>query len=399
MADSVEKVDCLIVGGGLTGMALMCALAPLGYRVRLVDVHQQNMAASPLLETRSIALAPASIRILKQLNIWSVLGASAVSIHKIHISEQGRLGQACLNQDNTGEPLGAVVEMHVLFNALKSRLNTKDMSMPARLIALDSETGHAVLETPSGNKTVHAQWIVAADGTNSSLRTLCGASADCKIYPEHALATNIKLSRAHGKVAYERFTSNGPLALLPLSGPHMALVWTLPQTEAARLQAMPAPDFLKALQHAFGYRVGRFLEVGRRGVYPLQQTIMSRQVQGRVVFIGNAAHTLHPVAGQGFNLGLRDVAMLAECAAKADLTHETLLHYQSLRKSDQKMIAKATDGLVALFKSRLPGIGLLRRTGLIALDNSAFLKNILLRHAKGFGGVVSDLVRGVPLDV
>ena len=393
-----DEIDILIVGGGLIGMALMRALAPLGRRVRLAEAHVATQATPGILETRSIALSPASIRILKQLELWSALASLAAPIDSIHISEQSRFGQARLNSDGEGEPLGAVVEMHVLGETLKANLNSADVWMPAKVTALNATTGVATLKTNVGEKIVRAKWVIAADGANSSIRTLCKACADYKTYPEHAIATNIALSRSHQNVAYERFTSDGPLALLPLKGPHMALVWTLQPKQADSLKAMSEASFLKALQRAFGYRTGRFTAVGPRMTYPLKQVMMHKQVYEKVVFVGNAAHTLHPVAGQGFNLGLRDVAMLAECVAKHGLNDEALTQYQTLRQSDQKIITTATDSLVSLFKSRLPGVGLLRRAGLVALDNSTFLKNMLLRHAKGFGGVVPDLVCGIPLD-
>ena len=398
--NNIEEIDILIVGGGLMGMALMLALAPLGYRVRLAEAREITHQTPDILETRSIALSPASIQILKQLDVWPALTKTASPIETIHISEQGRFGQARLDANDGHQPLGAVVEMHVLNHALKTRLNGDDMWVPARVTAVDATTGITSLQTDSGEKTVRARWVIAADGADSSVRKLCQAEAKIKTYSEHAIATNITLSRAHQQIAYERFTPDGPLALLPLNGPHMALVWTQAPQEAESLKTMSETDFLNALQHAFGYRAGRFLAAGPRQTYPLQQVMMSKQVHmNKIIFIGNAAHTLHPVAGQGLNLGLRDVAMLAECAAKYDLTDKALMYYQTLRKSDQKIITIATDGLLSLFKSRLPGASLARRMGLLALDNSVFLKNIILRHAKGVGGVVPDLVCGVPLDL
>jgi 2-octaprenyl-6-methoxyphenol hydroxylase len=399
--NKIEKIDILIVGGGLTGMALMLALAPLGYRVRLAEAREMQTEAPDILETRSIALSPASIQILKQLDVWPRLNKTASPIKAIHISEQGRFGQARLDVDDTSDidqSLGAVAEMHVLNQALKACLNPNDIWVPARVIALDAAKGLTRIQTDSGEKTVQARWVIAADGAHSTVRKLCQATAKVKTYAEHAIAANITLSRAHHQIAYERFTPDGPLALLPLTGPHMALVWTQSPQHAEALTAMPEKKFLNALQHAFGYRTGRFLAVGSRQTYPLQQVMMPKQVcSNKIIFIGNAAHTLHPVAGQGLNLGLRDVAMLAECAAKYDLTDEALIYYQKLRKSDQAVITTATDALVSLFKSRFPGIGFARRMGLLALDNSAFLKNVILRHAKGLGGVVPDLVCGVPL--
>ncbi len=389
----IRDVDILIVGGGLTGMALTCALAPLGYKVCLAEAKHMTMNRPDKLETRSIALSPASIQILKQLGVWDRLQDATAFIEQIHISEKGKFGQARL-QDS---PLGAVVEMHVLYDALKDALPKSVILAPAKLSALNATKGIARFKTDAGERSFRARWVVAADGAHSKARLLCGAKATHKVYEEYALATNIALSRAHHQVAYERFTKDGPLALLPLCGDYMALVWTLKRSAAKALEQLSAPAFLAALQGAFGYRAGRMLGVGPRALYPLEEVLMPKQVQGRVVFIGNAAHTLHPVAGQGFNLGLRDVAMLAECAATEDLTEATLTHYERLRQSDQKVIAKATDGLVHLFKSEWPGVGFARRLGLVALDNSTAFQEVILRHAKGFGGVVSSLVCGVPL--
>jgi 2-octaprenyl-6-methoxyphenol hydroxylase len=389
-----EDVDVLIVGGGLIGMALMCALVSAGHRVRLVEANQAADVSPTLLDTRSIALSPASVRILTALGFADVLERATEAIHHIHISEQGRFGQARLNSVDASDPLGQVVEMHVLEQALKASLNKADVCAPARVTALDASTGVVTCETQTGPQTFCAKWVIAADGAHSSIRKMCGAQAHYKYYSEHAIATNVALSRSHHNIAYERFTTDGPLALLPLKGPHMALVWTLSPEHAARLNVSDDAFFLQALQRAFGYRVGRFTAVGQRMTYPLCHVMMPQQVDRRVIFVGNAAHTLHPVAGQGFNLGLRDVAMLAECAINNGLTDEALEQYQKLRKSDQSMIVTATDGLVSLFKSKFLGVGLARRMGLVALDNSAFLKGVLLRHAKGFGGVASDLVCG-----
>jgi len=394
----VEEVDVLIIGGGLIGMALMLALKPLGYRVRMVEARARSEDNPEMLDTRSIALSPASMRILEQLHVWPDLKTRAAAIDMVHVSEQGRFGQARLNRaSGDDEPLGAVVEMHVLDAAIHAHLNSDDVFVPARLTALNAATGEATLETEVGEKKLQARWVIAADGANSSTRKLCNAEAEYKTYPEHAIAANIKLSRPHEHVAFERFTSNGPLALLPLPGPYMALVWTRPPLEAARLKALDDADFLSALQRAFGYRLGRFIAVGKRMTYPLRQVMMPRQVLDRVIFVGNAAHTLHPVAGQGFNLGLRDVAMLAQCAAEHGLSVKALTRYQIARASDQETMMTSTDALVSLFKNPLPGVGLARRLGLVALDNSNILKNMLLRHAKGFGGVVPDLVCGIPL--
>ncbi len=395
----IEDVDVLIVGGGLIGMALMHALSPLNLRARLVETRAATHSQPSILETRSIALSPASIRILKQLNVWCTLEKIAAPIDTVHISEQGRFGQACFNADSQFEPLGAVVEMHLLDNALREHLSHEDCMVPAKVVALDVRAGLATIQTEATTKHIRASWVVAADGADSAMRQLCGIEANYKQYSEHALAANVALSRPHHQVAYERFTPDGPLALLPLRDKHMALVWTRKPAEAEALKRMEESAFLNVLQQAFGYRAGRFTKVGPRMIYPLKQVTMQEKVYESVVFVGNASQTLHPVAGQGFNLGLRDVAMLAQCAAKYGLSQQTLANYQSLRRADQRTITTATDGLVSLFKSNLPGIGLARRMGLLMLDNNVFLKNMILWHAKGFGGVIPDLVCGISLDV
>ncbi len=394
-----DTTDVVIVGGGLTGMALMHALQETGYRVRLVEANPAAHATPKALDTRSIALSPASVRILKALGFASALEAAAAPIQKIHISEQGRLGQARLTSQDKDHPLGMVVEMHTLEQALRAKLCAEDVVAPARVTALDAEKGMLICMTDTREISITARWVIAADGTHSTVRKLCGARVDFKYYKEHAIAANVALSRSHHNVAYERFTKHGPLALLPLKGPHMALVWTLPPEQAASLKGAGEDVFLRALQRAFGYRVGRFTAVGTRMTFPLCQAVMPTHVDKCVTFVGNAAHTLHPVAGQGFNLGLRDVAMLAQCVKTYGLTKEAQTHYQSLRVPDQKLIMSATDGLVSLFKSTLPGVGIVRRLGLVMLDNSAFLKRVLLRHAKGFGGVSSDLVCGLEREV
>lgn len=399
MTQAVDEVDIIIVGGGLMGLALLLLLCPLGYRVRLLEARPLSLSNPDILDTRSIALAPASVSILKALGVWPALVDKAAGIQQIHISEQGHFGQARLQSEAPDSPLGTVVEMHLLEAALKAHIEPKNILAPARVVSLNATSGEVTFETETGDVTLRSTWIIAADGADSPVRGLLGLKADKKIYSEYAIATNIALARPHKGVAYERFTSTGPLALLPLKGLYMALVWTLPSDEANALKHADEGAFLTALQRAFGYRAGRFLKTGKRMTYPLQQVLMSSQVYERVVFVGNAAHTLHPVAGQGFNLGLRDIAMLAECIAKHGLTKLAQQAYQQNRKSDQELITKATDGLVSLFKNPLPGVGLARRLGLVALDNSPFLKRVLLRHAKGYGGMVPDVVRGVALDM
>ncbi|WP_133128121.1 2-octaprenyl-6-methoxyphenyl hydroxylase [Legionella nagasakiensis] len=393
-----QQVDILIIGGGLTGATLMLALANAGHRVLLIEAQPFADKTKIDFDARTLALSPASVRILKMLNVWSELADEATAITTIHVSEKQRFGTAKLQADKKN-PLGYVVEMQHIHGAMHKRLDAQKIIAPAKLMALDMQTGTATIQDDQGILTLRATLIVAADGADSYVRQLCGLSAQIKDYHQHAVIANIGLTRSHRHWAYERFISSGPMALLPMTGLRASLVWSLPPKEAERMMVMNEAHFLKALQEAFGYRLGRFVRVGRRALYPLRQVIMVQQAFWPVVFVGNAAHTLHPVAGQGFNLGLRDVALLAQCIIQHGLNPEMLRQYQQLRRHDQMAITRFTDSLVELFGCKIPGIGAARSAGLIALDNNRLLKKIFARYTCGFAGFIPDLACGIPLQM
>lgn len=389
-------VDILIVGGGVIGLTLLRALEPLGYRVLLVDSAAPMANQTAHLDARSLALSPASIAILNGVGVWSELQAHAASINTVHVSAQGAFGQTRLNGTHA-HALGAVVEMAHLRRILTPLNEDASFVAPATLTAFDPIHHRATVMTPAGERTIHARLIVGADGAESSLRQWCELRVEKKEYQQQAIVANIGLKRDHAQVAYERFTSNGLMALLPMTGLRAALVWVQSTTDAAMCMALSDADFLARVQREFGYRLGRFEQVGRRVAYPLRQVIMPTQVAGRIVFIGNAAHTLHPVAGQGFNLGLRDVATLVQCIAETGLNADTLQVYQQRRQADHTAITRFTDGLVSLFSSRIPGVACARQAGLWITDNCDGLKRLISRYASGYGGVVPDLVCGIPL--
>ena len=395
-----KTVDILIIGGGLTGAALMQALSGQGYAVLLIDaapLAAGHQSASSHFDARTLALSPASIQILKQLQVWPLLASSASFIETIHVSQQGHFGMTQLHAEK-GDALGAVIELQTVSAALHQLLPAEKIMAPARLIALDPAKGIATVEHEGSTLTIAAQLFIAADGGHSTVRRLSTLSAKIKLYNQSALVANIGLQRAHGQAAYERFTPNGPLAMLPMKDQRAAMVWCLPPQEAKRLQAMDEVQFLKQLQLAFGYRLGRFVKVGQRGLFPLQEIIMPKQAEWPLVFIGNAAHTLHPVAAQGFNLGLRDVATLAQCIVQHGLNADMLSEYLRLRQADQQAVVRFTDGLVNVFGSQLPGLGWARGLGLLALDNNQLLQQVISCFAKGYGGVVPDLVCGIALE-
>ncbi|KTD21787.1 FAD-dependent monooxygenase [Legionella londiniensis] len=390
-----REVDVLIIGGGLTGAALMLALRGSGYQTLLVDKQPLAVKISPDFDARTLALSVASTRILSMLGVWEELEKEVCPIHHIHVSEQRRFGSTRL-QAGGKNPHGFVIEMQYLQHALSKKLETQNLLAPAELTALDRKTGTATIDHLGQSISIRAALIVAADGADSRARELCQLPKREKKYDHQALVANIGLSRPHEHWAYERFTPSGPLALLPMSANRAALVWSLPPALAGELRDAPEQEFLRQLQHAFGYRLGRFIKAGNRNCYPLRQVIMPIQHAWPLVFIGNAAHTLHPVAGQGFNLGLRDVALLAQYILERGLNEAMLHSYQKARHFDQTAITHFTDGLVGLFSFNNPALGLIRGAGLLALDNFPAMQRLLRRLASGFTGVVPDLACKIP---
>lgn len=391
-----RQVDVLIVGGGLTGAALTLALENSGFETLMLEARAFHATAESDFDARTLALSGASVQILTMLNVWPMLKKQATAIEQIHVSEKNRFGHAII-QRGQRQPLGYVVEMQHVQHALQGLLDVRSVLAPAKLVSLDLECRKAVVETHQGQMAIQAKLIVAADGANSLVRQLTGLQAKIKDYRQQALVTNIGLARTHRQCAYERFTPSGPLALLPMDGLRAALIWSLSPEEAEQKILMTDQAFLKALHEAFGYRLGRLMKVGQRTLYPLKQVITTTQVSWPLVFIGNAAHTLHPVAGQGFNLGLRDVALLAQSIIQDGLTPEMLEGYQKGREHDQRAITYFTNGLVELFNCPFPGLGCMRSAGLTALDQAPALKKMLVRYAGGFSGLVPDLACGIPL--
>jgi 2-octaprenyl-6-methoxyphenol hydroxylase len=252
---------------------------------------------------------------------------------------------------------------------------------------------------------VHAAVAVAADGAGSVLRASAGIEAEVEDYEQIAIVTNAATDRPNTGEAFERFTSSGPLAVLPVTGGGYGVVWAVKPERAAQLVALDDAAFAAQLLDAFGWRAGRWTRIGRRHTYPLTLSRAADTVAGRVVLIGNAAQALHPVAGQGFNLGLRDAATLAEMLAGAPAEAggpprmtELLGRFAAWRAEDRSGVTRFTDGLVKLFGSDTPGVGLVRNFGLLLFDMSPAAKRALSRVSWGFAGRMPRLARGLPLE-
>jgi 2-octaprenyl-6-methoxyphenol hydroxylase len=403
------QTDVAIVGGGLVGASLALALAQLNLSVTLLEAHPFGMAEQPSFDDRTTAISNGSRRIFEAIGVWPLLERDATPIRRIHISDQGRFGFARLDAREQGiAALGFVLTNRIMGAALWRRLEEASVTVfaPAHVTSIDTAPGHRVVQfqrDPQSHVSLQAKLVVAADGARSTVRESAGIGAQTWDYHQVALVANVHTQKFHDHVAYERFTPAGPLAILPLAEARAGLIWTLPPALAAEIEQLDDPQFLARLQKEFGFRLGRFTKVGRRQAYPLSLTRSDEYVAERLAVVGNAAQALHPIAGQGFNLGLRDAASLAEVLAdaRAQSTDEFdagdglhLQRYREWRGSDRNKIVGFTDGLVRLFTQPFGPAKLLRDMGLLAFDLLPSAKDALSQLSLGAAGRVPRLARG-----
>ena len=411
--NDTDSYDVAVGGGGLVGAALALALAELELRVVLIEATAFDSRHQPSFDDRTTALSNGSRRAFEALGVWPLIERDATSIRRIHISDQGRFGFARLDARELGlEALGYVATNRTMGSALWQRLAQTSVRLiaPARIDGLELRDGvqhlRYTLEGEQRAATVAAKLVVAADGAQSRLRESAGIQAQSWDYEQIALISNVFPQRFHDHVAYERFTSAGPLALLPLSDGRMGLIWTFSKEHIDAAAECSDADFLTRLQDAFGFRLGRFTRVGARHRYPLALTRSDAYVSERLAIVGNAAQALHPIAGQGFNLGLRDAASLAEVLADAQIESAGafdpgdglwLQRYRAWREADRTNIVRFTDGLVRVFTQPFGPVKLLRDLGMLAFDMMPVAKDALSQLSLGAAGKVPRLTRGAPL--
>jgi 2-octaprenyl-6-methoxyphenol hydroxylase len=401
--------DILIVGGGLVGASLACALGQAGLTVTVVEARPFKTGTSSSYDERSIALAQGSQRIFTGMGLWQSLENQVCPIHTIHVSDRGRFGFTRLHREDEGVPaLGYVASARVLGTALMRQIDqlvNVELLAPAQLSDFQVDSDAVVAELEFDGKTVshRTRLLVAADGVQSSVREQLGIAIRQWEYGQTAIVANVTPQRPHHHVAYERFTDTGPMALLPMRDQRCALVWTVRSGQSDDILALDDAAFLSRLQQRFGYRLGRFIKAGARRAYPLQLLRATESVRARLALIGNAVHTLHPVAGQGFNLGLRDVAALAEVIIDAqrrgqDIGSEAVLErYADWRRADQRRVVAFTDGMVRVFSQSLPPVPWLRDAGMLALDLCPPAKRWFGRLTMGRAGRLPRLARGLNL--
>lgn len=389
-----------IVGGGMVGASLALALQDCarkaGWKIRLIEAYPPNREGfkQPSYDARSTALSQGSRKIYERLGIWPSLSQRIEPIKQIHVSDRGNPGSARINAAQERVPaLGYVVENAWLGEVLIGALDHEvvEWIAPGRVTrAIPQADGYEIeVDSPTGEQKLHTHLLVIADGGRSSLLAQLGVHRDVSPYGQVALIANITSAEGHAQVAYERFTDSGPLALLPMSGNRSALVWTLPNDQSAEVASLPDEAFLQRLQGAFGYHMGALLKVGERSCYPLSLIKAEEQVRSHLVILGNAAHSLHPIAGQGFNLSLRDTLALANTLIQAQQAHQSpgdlgvLMGYVERQRGDQLMTVAFSDRLTRLFSNRQPLLAAGRNLGLLGLDILPPAKRLFARQAMG----------------
>ncbi len=383
-----------IIGGGLVGASLALALQEgaraRGWKIVLIEPYAPGNSFQPSYDARSSALSFGSRKIYERLGLWQSIAQRAEPILQIQVSDRGRFGAARLAALEEGVPaLGYVVENAWLGQCLWQALDEEVVTWhcPAEVVGMQALEGGYRL-TLNDETQLDCDLAVLADGGRSGLREQLGIGVHRTAYRQTALIANVSPLEAHRGQAFERFTDDGPMALLPLPENRCALVWSRPGNDAERLARLDERSFLDELQAAFGYRLGAFQQVGARHLYPLELVEAEEQVRSNLVVLGNAAHSLHPIAGQGYNLSLRDAQALAEALLandKAPGDFAILQGYLQRQRQDQNLTVGFSDQVTRLFSNAEPLLAAGRNLGLLGLDLLPPAKRWFARQAMGLG--------------
>ncbi|MCO8078169.1 2-octaprenyl-6-methoxyphenyl hydroxylase [Acinetobacter lwoffii] len=396
--------EVIIVGGGMVGLSLALMLAKTNIAVKLLeaikypDYDDENLAPyHSSFDARNSALSRRSVQIYQELGLWNVLQEHATPILEVNITEQGSFGKARLKAEQEKvESFGQVIENAWLGRVLLTQVKKEpliELIDGVQVTSLIQDTDFAYIEAQRGESSLKLQskLVIAADGRDSFCRKALGIGASEHDYDQVAIVTTVQTSKPHAHVGFERFSHLGPLALLPLPGEYRrSVVWPVKKgTEGEWLGDENDQHFLDALQETYGDRAGKFQKTGKRFSFPLSQVLAEKQAVGRVVLMGNAAHTIHPVAGQGFNLCMRDAHVLVRYLKEqqvqgADLGDAGILQdYEKSRLSDQQRVIKFCDSVVRGFSNQNPFLKLMRNTGLIAFDTIPGIKPLVANYAMG----------------
>lgn len=391
-----DDYDILIVGGGLVGGSLALALHDSGLRIGLVEAQTETERSASPAGQRALALSRGTSQILNGLRVWRSIAPNAQAIRHIHVSDRGHFGKTRLHAADAGvEALGHVALARVLEDAIDQRLDETPVTRlcPARIVGLKAGRDRVCVMLKQGGSdlNVTARLLVGADGGHSTVRTLLGIGQIIRDYGQTAIVTEIMTQKDNRHTAYERFTTSGPLAVLPLERRKSSVVWTIDALDAQDWLQQDEAEFTSRLQKAFGYWLGEIKLAAKPQGFPLKLIRAESMVDDRVVLIGNAMHQIHPVAGQGFNLGLRDAALLAEHIRTQSLfggdigSAGFLCRFAQTRKEDLNHVIRFTDSLVRIFSTDSGPLALARNAALMALDRLPPAKRLLARHAMGYG--------------
>lgn len=430
-SETSSHFDLVIIGAGMAGLSLVHLLRPSieqGLKVALIErfelpaltaiASNESSEQPPSFDGRATALSFGTQQIFQQLGIWPSLTLAACGIKNIQVSDQGRFGQTHIKHtDANVDALGYIIRNRALGQGLMSGLPTGVQiiapetvekiaigSLAASLNSVSESTDNksgAELTLASG-EVISAELVVMADGGRSDLAKQLGIHQQRQSYNTHALVTSVRIDRSHEHWAYERFTEAGPIALLPLANNEFAVVWTLDNDVIEEYLAASEDVLIARLQQAFGYRAGRIIAMGECTSYPLALVKAQEQVRPHLVLLGNAAHSLHPVAGQGFNLALRDAAALAEHInqAFAEATPigqwSVVQSYYQQQKTDQRNTVLGSDLLPRLFSQKNRALRCSRDMGLIGLAVSPTARKLFARQAMGLGQPAANIVMNTP---
>ena len=405
MAD-IKNFDLIIIGGGLVGVSLAVALSDQNLKIGIVEEFEKEDLKRSSYDDKAIALAFGTRRIFEGMQIWENIMQDVEPIHSIHVSDKGNFGFTHIDARDENVPaLGYVTSANELGKCLLSKLkNCKDIEIvaPAKVTDVNSNAESVEVSLDKNGKEckLSAPLAIAADGGKSFVREALCIPTKKKEYKQTAIVANLTPSKNHKNVAYERFTKNGPLALLPMKENKCAMVWIVKDKDVEEVMLKDDQQFIDSFQDKFGFRLGRFLKVGKRTNYPLSLLRVKKSIGDRIVIIGNAAHTLHPVAGQGFNLGIRDVSALVDVILQRkegglDIGSKIVLErYEKMRHVEQKIMAVATDSMASLFSNDKKFIRFGRNLGLLAIDLIPSVRRKFSRSAMGLEGKLPSLSRG-----
>ena len=402
------RTDAMVIGGGIVGTSAALALARHGMDVVLIEAQDPARIAAPTFDGRVTALAWSSGRMMQALGVWDDLEPHAQPITGIRISDARLDHPAALSvldflpREMDGQPFGWIAEnRHIMAALTRALVRTPGARILAPAVVSGLEAGiDGVRADLADGRRVNARLAVAADGRASPCRRRAGIGVVGWDYPQHAIVTTVEHERGHGGIAVEHFLPAGPFAILPLPGHRSSLVWTEKAHLAPALAALGDDAFAAEVARRFGDHLGAVRPVGPRWTYPLAVHVARRFIDRRLALVGDAAHGIHPIAGQGANLGLRDVAALAELAVGASRlgldpgSVDLLARYDRWRRTDTLMLAAVTDGLNRLFSNDLGPVRWLRDLGIATVDRITPLKRLFIGHARGTLGRIPRLLRG-----